>query len=188
MTLLDYFVLTVVLASVASGAIKGILRGTISTASTLAGLFAAMFLYPWTAKPFSLVMSETASNLVGFILVFIAVLVAGALLVRSLRGGLKRVRLGWLDHAGGAVFGLLRAWIICSVVYLALTAFPIRLSAVEHAMFAPVLLEGTRVIAYATSPQMRDKFMEGYGTVTKLWTKERQVSVTGATEHRRGKS
>jgi hypothetical protein len=67
----------------------------------------------------------------------------------------------------GAAFGLLRGWLICSVIYLALTAFPLRPAAVEHARFAPALIEGTRVIAYLTSPELRERFFDGYEKVRK---------------------
>jgi membrane protein required for colicin V production len=172
MTLLDYFVLIVVVLSVASGAAKGVLKGAISIVSVIAGLFAAVYLYSWVAAPISLLVSERLSELLGFGVVFVGVVIGGMLLVRCIRGVLRRIRLGWADHAVGAIFGLLRAWMICSVIYLALTAFPVRLSAIENAAFAPILLEGTKVIAYATSPEMRDRFTNGYEAVTRLWQKK----------------
>jgi hypothetical protein len=64
---------------------------------------------------------------------------------------------------------LLRGWLICSAIYLALTAIPASPDAVRHAAFAPVLLEGTRAIAYLTSQQMRQRFVEGYDAVRGFW-------------------
>jgi len=101
--------------------------------------------------------------------VFVLVLVAGSLLSRWLRKGLKRRRLGWVDHILGAVFGFLRGWLICSVIYLALTAFPAQPEAVERAIFGPALLEGTRVVAYLTSRELRERFSNGYETIKQLW-------------------
>lgn len=97
------------------------------------------------------------------------VLVAGSLLSLWLRRGLKRRRLGWVDHTLGAVFGFLRGWLICSVIYLALTAFPGKPEAVERAMFGPALLEGTRVVAYLASRELRERFLNGYETIKQLW-------------------
>ncbi|MFY9571832.1 MAG: hypothetical protein WAV20_10575, partial [Blastocatellia bacterium] len=54
-------------------------------------------------------------------------------------------------------------------IYLALTAFPGRPEAVERATFGPALLEGTRVIAYLTSREVRQRFFNGYETVKQLW-------------------
>ncbi|MGA9773099.1 MAG: CvpA family protein [Blastocatellia bacterium] len=170
MTLLDYFVLIVVVASVAMGAARGIIKGVISILSALAGLVLAAQLYPFAATVFSgFVSTARTANLIGFVAVFLICLVAGSLLARWLRGGLKRARLDWLDHVLGAVFGLVRGWLVCSVIYLALTAFPVKLEAVERAAFAPLLLEGTRVIAYLTSSDLRERFFNGYSMIRGMW-------------------
>ena len=170
MTVLDYFVVILVVASVALGAATGIIKGIISVSSALAGLVIAAQLYPYASVVFSGVVSTArAANLLGFIAVFLIVLVGGSLLARWLRGGLKRARLDWLDHALGAGFGLARGWLICSAIYLALTAFPVKLEAVERATFAPALLEGTRVITYLTSRELRERFFDGYGMIQGMW-------------------
>jgi membrane protein required for colicin V production len=170
MTILDYFVLIVVVASVVSGATKGLIKGIISVSSAVAGLVLAAQLYPYAASLLSgFVSTSRAANLLGFVAVFLAVLAGGSLLARLMRGGIKRARLNWADHALGAAFGLARGWLICSAIYLALTAFPIKIEAVERAAFAPALLEGTRVIAYLTSPELRERFLSGYTTVQQLW-------------------
>ena len=170
MTLLDYFVLTVVVTSVVVGALKGIIRGAVSLTAVIGGLLFAAYAYKYPAALLgAFVASPQAAHLLGFIAIFVAALAAGALLSRGLRRALKRIRLGWADHAFGAVFGLIRAWLICSAVYLALTAFPVKLEAVQQARLAPVLLEGTRAIAYLTSRELKDRFYSGYETVQRFW-------------------
>jgi membrane protein required for colicin V production len=165
MTVLDYFVLLVVLASVASGATKGIIRVIASVAFAVAGVILAGMLYTYAAGLLRVFVAAWLANVLGFVLVFVVVLVGGAILSWRLRRGVKRARLGWIDHGLGAIFGLLRGWLICSVIYLALTAFPMRPEAVERAVFGPALLEGTRVIAYLTSRELRERFFDGYQTV-----------------------
>ena len=173
MTALDYFVLIVVIVSVVSGASKGILKGIISLASALAGLIAAVYLYEYAAKLIiGFVETRRAAELLGFVAIFLLVIIAGSLIARWLRGSLKRARLDWVDHALGAGFGLLRGWLICSVIYLALTAFPAKLDAVERATFAPALLEGTRALTYLTSRELRDRFYERYLALQQLWGRE----------------
>lgn len=172
MTVLDYFVLIVVVASVASGATRGILKGIISVASALAGLVLAAQFYALAAVPFGAVKAMAPwASLAGFVTIFVAVVAAGSLLTHWLRSRLKRARLRWADHAAGAGFGLLRGWLICSALYLGLTAFPVRPVAVERSVFAPVLLEGTRVVSYLTSQEMRQRFSDGYETVKDLWVR-----------------
>jgi membrane protein required for colicin V production len=173
MTLLDYFVLLIVVASVASGATKGIIKVVTSVAFTVAGLLIAANAYPYAASILRIFVAARLADLFGFVLLFVFVLVTGSLLAWWLRRGLKRGRLGWIDHLFGAVFGFLRGWLICSVIYLALTAFPGKPEAVEKATFGPALLEGTRVVAYLTSRDLRERFMNGYETVKQLWGQKR---------------
>jgi membrane protein required for colicin V production len=169
MTVLDYFVLLVVVASVTSGAIKGIIRVTVSVAFTVAGLILAAYSYKYAAAVLRVFITPRLAELVGFVAVFLLVFLGGSLCARWLRGGLKRARLGWVDHLLGATFGFVRGWLICSVIYLALTAFPLRPEAVERATFGPALLEGTKAISYLTSRELRERFFSGYETVKQLW-------------------
>jgi len=173
MTVLDYLVLLVVVASVVSGATKGIIRVAVSVAFTVAGLVLAAYCYGYAASVLRLVVAAWLANLLGFVTVFILVFAGGSVLSWKLRGILKRAHVGWVDHLLGAVFGLIRGWLICSVVYLALTAFPVKPAAVEEAIFGPALLEGTQVVAYLTSAELRQQFFDGYEKVKRLWEQKR---------------
>jgi membrane protein required for colicin V production len=167
MNALDYFVLVVVVASIITGLRKGFLRVMISLASTILGLLLAGRLYGVAGEVFSLfTSSRTTQNLLGFITVFLTVLMLGHASMWMLRGSLKRMRLAWVDNVLGGAFGFLRGWLICSVVYLGLTAFPARIAMVDEAAFSPVLLEGTRAVAYLTSKEMRQEFRKGYFMIT----------------------
>jgi hypothetical protein len=47
-------------------------------------------------------------------------------------------------------------------MYLALTAFPVRLGFVRDARTAPALAEGARVLALVTSSDLRARFLAEY--------------------------
>jgi membrane protein required for colicin V production len=175
MTALDYFVLVILGLSVALGAIKGILKGAIAVVSALAGLLAAAHFYASAAPLFRwLVSTDRAASLIGFVAIFLAFIIAGAIASRALRKWLRRARLDWTDHLLGALFGLARGWLICSAAYLALTAFPVRLEAVQKAQFAPFLIEGTKVISYLGSNELRRRFLESYEALREIWAKARK--------------
>ena len=166
MTVLDYFVIVVLASSLIFGLVRGIIKASITLAACIVGLFAGGYLYPYAGaaiKP--AVSSKPAADFLGFVIIFLGVLIVGMVTSNLLRRAVRTVRLGWMDHLLGGGFGLVRGWLICSTLYLALTAFPIKLEAVEQARLSPLLLEGTRVIAYLTSPEVRGRFQDGYGTV-----------------------
>jgi hypothetical protein len=47
-------------------------------------------------------------------------------------------------------------------MYLALTAFPVRLSSVQDARTAPALATGARLLSFVTSADLRTRFLAGY--------------------------
>jgi len=85
MTVLDYFVLLVVVVSVVLGLTKGIIRVIVSVVFTIAGLVLAASCYPYAGSLLHFLMSSWLANLVGFIAVFLIVLLAGSLLSWRLR-------------------------------------------------------------------------------------------------------
>jgi hypothetical protein len=90
------------------------------------------------------------------------VLIAGFAVGHYARSGLKRARMGWLDRALGAAFGLARGVAVCSVVYLALTAFPVRIESVAEARTGPALAEGARLLSFCASEDVRAHFLAEY--------------------------
>jgi membrane protein required for colicin V production len=165
MTAFDLFVLAIVGASVAAGALRGFVRALVTSVGLVVGFVVATYTYqPAGAflRGFGLVESAEAAHAAGFLLMVGVVLIAGFVLGESARAGLRRARLGWFDRVLGAGFGFLRGAAVCSVVYLALTAFPVRLESVAHARTAPALAVGARLLALCTSEDVRSRFLMRY--------------------------
>lgn len=165
MTIFDLIVLAFVVASVVAGAMRGLVRAALTLVALLVGMLVATHAYEsvggWL-RATGLVESEAAADSGGFLLVVGLALAVGFVAGELAKGGLKRARLGWLDRSLGALFGLLRGAAVCSLVYLALTAFPVRLASVAEARTAPVLAEGARLLALLTSTEVQARFLEGY--------------------------
>ncbi len=165
MTVFDLFVLVIVGASVAAGALRGFVRALIASAGLAVGFFVASHTYEQAGafiRISGLVESVEAAHAAGFLLMVGVVLAVGFVLGESARAGLKRAKLQWFDRALGAGFGLVRGVAVCSVVYLALTAFPVKIEAVERARTGPALAEGARLLALCTSDEVRARFLTQY--------------------------
>jgi membrane protein required for colicin V production len=165
MTVFDIFVLAIVAASAAAGALRGLVRALVVGAALLVGLFVAARGHEAAGSLLrlaALVESEESARAGGFLLIVGAALACGFAAGGIVEAGLKRARVGWLDRALGAAFGVLRGVAVSSVVYLALTAFPVRLAAVTEARTAPALAAGARVLSFCASPQVRAKFAAEY--------------------------
>jgi membrane protein required for colicin V production len=165
MTFFDLFVLAIVGASVASGALRGFVRALVASIGLVVGFIVASHTYVQAGaflRGLGAVESIEAGYAAGFLLMVGIVLAAGFILGESARAGLRRVRLEWFDRVLGACFGLVRGVAVCSVVYLALTAFPVKLEAVAQARTGPALAEGARLLAFCTSDELRTRFIARY--------------------------
>jgi membrane protein required for colicin V production len=165
MTVFDLFVLAIVVASVAAGALRGLVRALITSLGLAVGVLVATHTYQAAGsflRGVGAVESVAASHAAGFLLMTGVVLLVGFVLGETARAGLRRAKLEWFDRALGAGFGLVRGVAICSVVYLALTAFPVRLESVSRARTGPALAEGARLLALCTSDDVRARFLARY--------------------------
>ncbi|MDT4895792.1 MAG: rane protein required for colicin production [Acidobacteriota bacterium] len=165
MTFFDFLVLALIASSVVSGAMRGIVRALLTGAALIVGLLIAAQGYEAvgaTLRGLKVVESSEAANAGGFLLIMIIALVGGFFAGRLVKGGLQHVRLEWFDRVLGGAFGLLRGWAVCSILYLALTAFPVSLSSVEEARTAPILAQGAKLLGVFTSQEVRTRFYKGY--------------------------
>ena len=165
MTFFDFLVLALIISSVVSGALRGIVRALLTGAALILGLLIAAQGYEAVGsilRGLKIVESREAANAGGFLLIMMAALVGGFLAGRLVSGGLRHVRLEWFDRVLGGAFGLLRGWAVCSILYLALTAFPVSISSVTEARTAPLLAQGAKVFGIFTSQEVRTRFYEGY--------------------------
>ena len=169
MTFFDLIVLALVGSSLIAGALRGFVRALIATAAMCVGVLVAARGYEAAGallRASGVVESNAAANAWGFLLIVFIALACGFAAGQLLKGSLKRARLEWMDRALGALFGFARGMIVCSVIYLALTAFPVRLETVEEARTAPALAEGAKLIAWLTSTDVRARFESEYRRLT----------------------
>jgi len=169
MTFFDLIVLALVGASLIAGALRGFVRALIATLVMFVGVLIAARSYE-TAGTFlralNVVESNAAANAWGFLLIVGVALVLGFVAGHLLKGSLRRARLEWMDRVLGALFGFARGMAVCSVIYLALTAFPVRLGSVMEARTAPALAEGAKLISWLTSADLRTRFQVEYKRLT----------------------
>lgn len=117
----DLALIAIVALSTLFAFARGIVRELIALATWVAALVAA-FVYAGTAASWfsGLDMSAAGKHVLAFALILIGVLVAGALVARTLSGAVKAIGLGFVDRLLGAVFGAARG--IAIVVVFALVA------------------------------------------------------------------
>lgn len=165
MTFFDFSVLALIASSVVAGAMRGIVRALLTGAALIIGLLIAAQAYQALGTillALKIVESSAAANASGFLLIMTIALLGGFFAGRLVKGGMRAVSLDWFDRVLGGAFGLLRGWAVCSILYLALTAFPVSLSSVEEARTAPLLAQGAKLLGVFTSEEVRTRFYKSY--------------------------
>ncbi|MBM3306102.1 MAG: CvpA family protein [Candidatus Aminicenantes bacterium] len=162
MSWLDVVLGVLLLVTLVWGIVKGLVKQVIGVAAVVVGLVLAAFNYRRAAGMFRKLMdNETLANFLGFILIFAAVLAAGALLgylmTKAMVGPLA---LG--NRLLGGAFGLLKGVLVCGVVIFALLAFDIERPALESSRLAPLCFGVTRAAVNLIPRDLKDMFDSSY--------------------------
>jgi membrane protein required for colicin V production len=179
----DLALIAIVALSTLFAFARGIVRELIALAAWVAALIAA-FVYAGTvANWFSgLDMSAAGKHVLAFALILIAVLVAGALVARTLSGAVKAIGLGFVDRLLGAVFGAARgvAVVVLFALVAGLTTLP-KQDWWQNAMLGRPLAEA----ALALKPYLPRAWAERLdfsapGTISAHWSGPNAGGLSGA--------
>ena len=176
-TFLDYVFGGIILVSIVFALMKGLVREIISVVTLLGGFILAVFYYPVVARWFvGLTRTDSVANLIGFLIIFFACMMIGAVAAFLVNHFVKAASLEWFDRLLGAVFGLLRGWAVASIIVLALIAFPVRENVLERSVLAPYLLAGARAAVLLVPQDLKNKFNEQYKKVLQIWNQHRSAA------------
>jgi membrane protein required for colicin V production len=177
MNWVDYLLAIIIAASVLSGFMAGFARVGVGTAATFVGIFAGFWCYGLVAAHFvDYVSSQAVANLIGFFLVFLAIVTLGAIVGRLLAAVFKWIGLSWFDRLLGAGFGAVRGGLVVVALTTVLLAFaptPPPPSLVDS-RFLPYVVDASNVLSLATPHQVKDAFRDTRDKVKHIW--EEQVN------------
>jgi membrane protein required for colicin V production len=173
MNWLDIVLLLVLIGSVVTSFSTGLAREVVGLVSMIAALVLAIWFYG-TAGAFlqPYVSSPGVANFCGFLMVFCAVLILGAIVGRLLRRMMKVVGLSFVDRLLGAGFGAVRGLLVSVALVLALLAFTPGKSppnAVIHSRVAPYVIDAARVVSAVAPHELKDGFRKSYEQVKTIW-------------------
>ena len=174
MNWLDYLLLTIMVVTAIVGIFKGFVKQAIGLVAVVAGLILACLYYEQTASVFqTFVKNQLVSNFLGFLLIFIVVLIAGGILGHLLTKAMIGP-LALINRLFGALFGFLKAVLICGILLFALVSFEIAKPAVEASILAPACLGVTRAVINLIPQDLRAKFNSSYKRIRESGEKHGQ--------------
>jgi membrane protein required for colicin V production len=172
MNSLDYFLTAILIISTVSGFRKGFARMTVGLVTiVLAFALASWFHAPAGEWSLDYVNSKSVANMIGYVVVFFGVMIAGTAVGHYLGKLFKWIGFSWVDRLGGSALGVLRGGLTGLIVVMVIAAFlpgdppkPIVASVI-----APYLLEGASTLSMATPKEMKEQFRQTYVKAKKAW-------------------
>ena len=125
MNWLDIAIILIVAGFVAAAYSSGLIREVITLLSVIIGIIVAGQLYDnLTADVLVFMDDSDAADAISFLVLFGAVYLFGQILAYTLKAGASLLMLGWANHIGGAVFGLLKGLIVVELLLIIFAAYP----------------------------------------------------------------
>lgn len=135
----------VILVAIGMATLFGLLVGLIGAALALAGIIVGVILAGRYYLPFShllsFIPSENVAQTVAFVIILVGVMLVALVVAWLLRRAFSMVKLGWIDHLGGAVFGLALGTIACGAVLAIWVKFAGAGATITGSVLASILLE-----------------------------------------------
>lgn len=159
---LDIVLAVILLLSFILGLIKGFVRQIVGIAAVVVGLILAAMYYHYVSRVLiRAIVREPWSNLIAFLLIFLAVLaigwLIGVLLSKLMVGPLK-----FFDHFLGGVLGVCKGVLIYGVIVIAMLVFPVDKQALMKSTAAPYCYWLTKGMVQVIPSELKEKFKETY--------------------------
>ncbi len=139
---LDIIVIVIMAVSILFGILKGFIRELFSLVFFIVAVVLSFLFYSEVGSLFMpQIKNRDISNFVGFITIFVVVLVIGAVVTYFIKKIFAIGPLKTIDVILGGVFGLLRGVLISSILLFALVAFPVDDNLVMKSQLSPYLLK-----------------------------------------------
>jgi membrane protein required for colicin V production len=162
MTGADWVIVAFILLSVVLAAVQGFFFELFSMAGVVVGYLFAVWQYDRVAAWFEQYLKSVwVSEILGFLIIFVAVLVLAGILGRVVRKIVKEAGLSTFDRFLGAVFGLVRGSLMVSMLLLAQASFAPASQWLVGSELAPYFLVVGRAEIWLAPAALRARFYQG---------------------------
>jgi membrane protein required for colicin V production len=162
MNWLDIVLVVILILSAIIGIFKGLVKQVIGLVAVIAGLVLASLYYEGAAGIFeAFIKNRLLSNFLGFLLIFVLVLIAGGILGHLITKAMKGP-LAIVNRLFGGLFGAVKGVLICGILVFALFTFRVAKPALETSVLAPVCLGITRAAINMIPADLRARFNTSY--------------------------
>jgi len=141
MNWLDIVIIVVIAFSAFGGLKNGLIKAVLSLASLIVGIILAGRYYLPLSEQLAFIPQDNIARIVAFAIILIGVMVIAGVLAKLLKWAVSAVMLGWVNHLGGAIFGLVLGAIFCGALLAIWIKFLGIQSAIVESFMATILLD-----------------------------------------------
>ena len=141
MNWLDIVIIVAIAITTLIGLRTGIIKAALSLAGLIVGVILAGHYYLSLSEQLAFIPQASVAKIVAFTIILIGVMVIAGVLASLLKRGASVVILGWVNHLGGAVFGLVLGAIFCGALLATWVKFLGVTGAITESALAFILVD-----------------------------------------------
>ncbi|MFC1903032.1 CvpA family protein [Chloroflexota bacterium] len=146
MNWLDIAVIVAVVIPALIGLKAGVIKIVLSLAGLIVGVILAGRFYIPLSERLTFISQDSVAKIVAFAIILVGVMVIAAVLALLLKWTASITMLGWVNHLGGAVFGLLLGAIFNGALLAIWIKFFEASAAIDESNIAPILVDGFPIV------------------------------------------
>lgn len=141
MNWLDITIAVILLVSVLSGLKTGIIKSVLGLVGLVAGIVLAGQYYLPFSEQLTFIPQQDIARIVAFAIIVIVVMIIASIIGAVLHKLAKAVMLGWINHLGGAAFGLIMGGIFIGALLALWVQFFGDTSVINDSVLARLILQ-----------------------------------------------
>jgi len=141
MNWLDIVIVVAVVIPTVIGLRIGMIKAALSLAGLIVGIIVAGRYYLPLSEQLSFISPASVAEIVAFAIILVGVMVIAGVLALLLKRAASVVMLGWVNHLGGAVFGLVLGAIFCGALLATWVKFLGVTEAITESNLASILVD-----------------------------------------------
>ena len=140
MNWLDIVIIVVIAVSAFMGLRVGLIKAVLSLVGVIVGVILAGRFYVPLSEQLTFIPHEGAAKIVAFVIILVGIMIIASILAWLLKVAASLVMLGWVNRAGGAVFGFVLGAIFCGALLATWAKFVGAEAVIGESGLAAVLL------------------------------------------------
>ncbi|GBC63714.1 colicin V production protein [Desulfonema ishimotonii] len=171
MNALDILMVAILCYSLIMGCFRGLIRELTAIAGVLGGFFIGYTYYKEVARVFSRWLSDPVYlKILGFMALFCTVFIIAGLVGILLKYFVETAFGKGFDRTCGAGFGLIKGWLIISVLLVVLVAFlPRNAPVMRESRLAPYVTRLSEKMAAVVPWEMKREFRDRLSQLKQAW-------------------